>query len=925
MEYPLEHKQPSGTSGKPFLSQSSQRTKLQDRLKTEKSNLSYADLHFEITKDAKAIPPKSSGNLKKQLTDRKSTEEDELIKYMSNLPSYLEKGKNRHLQEKVLNVGVLDWGRLEKWHHGHRQNPDESSWYSASSSSTPSSFSTHGSSSHCSSAPSHSPACPRTRRPSLQCHLRASPIEGHSQDIKASGGNMRKSEDLKPARRETLSEQGKFVRRDQPFCVPTIKREECQREKPGTKINQGSGMNPNELNYEVASFAKLQMKIQDGDVKKRAEKLQEPNLNKFDHVSTECKAVVLLLPRDLPIKHHSGGSQFSDLPTVLSRRSVEASRRSAEPSRKSFSETFKDIFYEELNFDIPHSCPLPREVDGDRFQLTQLNTIDTKSVNFSSETPKPVPCSAKARNSLSRSRNLGEKKSTFSPSKIINEPLKGLEVKVNKATDEKARSSSPFRRLNIGLGKMSKSFSSKEGLDPQQLRSKYTSAKSDSEKSVASNCLDTSNTDKLSDTSRARSSPLRRLLDPLLKPKAANSHHVVDPLQRESASRDRACKSSGGRLDSSNLCSGKLRSDMKAQALLRVAIKNGQPLFTFAVDNGSDILAATIKRLSTPGKSDCSLTYTFFTIREVKKKNGSWINQGAKSKGKSQDYIYNVIAQMKVFDSQFSSTRGQHCRDQFCLREYGLFSVGLRQEDQQNSGFQPNDELAAVVVKIPKGINRSSIRDGRKGDALNDLLEDGSKERLPGVRCGCNTERHGEELPSVSTKDPVSATVILPSGVHSLPTKGGPSSLIERWKSGGLCDCGGWDLGCKLRILANSNPVSKNLDSSVPFPVTDKFELFCQDDAEVRQPFFSLDTFKDGIYSVEFNSSLSILQAFSICIAVLDSKKPCELSEPSESHEEKTPGETISMQTDRIRGPNRAEEVPGRYVSYPPVSPVGRV
>lgn len=914
MEYLSELKssskdrQPLGTSGKPLLPQSIQRIKPPDRLKTEKPNLSYADLHNEITKNAKDIPPKSSGNLQKQQTDRKPTEEEELVKYMSNLPSYLERRVNPH--EKVLNVGVLDWGRLENWRYGHRQIPDESSRYSPSSSNTSSAFSTDGSSADSRRSHSRSPARSRTRRPSLQCHLMASPIEGHSQDVKVHGGSIGKFQDLKRAQSKILSEQEKFIRRDQPFCDPEIKQEECKRKDPETKINRGSGTVPNDLNYEVASCTRLQTKTQDGEIKKRAEKLREPNSNNFDQdVSKERKTVVLLLPRDLPKKHHSGVSQFSDLTTKLSRRSAEASRRS-------FSETSKDIFHGELNFDIPHSCPLPREADSEHSQVKQPSTIDAKSVNFSSDTPNLVPRSAKAGIGPARSRNLGERKSTLTPTNTINEPLKRLDVKVNKATDEKERSSSPFRRLNISLGKMSKSFSSKEGLDTPQLRSTYTSAKSASEKFAASDCLDISNTDKLNDTSRARSSPLRRLFDPLLKPRAANCRHIVEPLQRESVSMDRACKNSDGKLDSSTLCSGKLKLDTTVQALLRVAIKNGQPLFTFAVDNGSDILAATMKRLSTPRKGDYSLIFTFFTIREVKKKNGSWINQGGKSKGKGHDYVSNAVAQMKVFDSQFSNSIGQHCMDQFCTRESVLFSVDLRQADQQTSDFQPNDELAAIVVKIPKSINRSSIRD---------LLDVGSKERLSGVGCCSNTGGLVQELPFLGTKDLVSATVLLPSAVHSLPTKGGPSSLIERWKSGGLCDCGGWDLGCKLQILSNQNHISKKSDSSKAFSITEKFELFCQDGVEVNQPLFSLAPFKDGVYSVEFNSSLSILQAFSICIAVLDSKKPFELSEPSDSFEEKTLVETISMQTDRIRAPNRVEEVPARYVSYPPLSPVGRV
>lgn len=862
------------TSGKPILPQASQSIKLRDRLKPEKHNLSYSDLHHEITTDAKDSPSKSSGNLQKQWSDRKVTKEDELVKYMSNLPSYLERGEN--LQDKVLNVGVLDWGRLEKWRYNHKQVPCERSQYSPSSSNTSSAFSTDGSSAPSSRGHSRSPAHPRARRPSLQSHLMASSIEGHSQDVKSFGGSIGKFQDLQPAQSNTFNGQGKFVRTDQPFCDPVIKLKQNKRKDSNPKIDQVSGVIPNDLNNEAASCTKVKIKTQDGEFLKRAEKLQEPNSKTSNQdVPGKRKTVVVLLPRDLSRNNHSG-AESSDLTTLLSRRSVEASRRS-------FSEIYKDIFHAELHSDIPHSCPLPCEVESKHSQIKQPGSIDAESVKFSSGTTQPVPRSAKVGLSPSRSRTFENKKSTLMPTNLaVKEPLKGLDLKVSNVTAEKVRSSSPLRRLSIGLGKMSKIYSSKEGLDIPQPISMCIPARSGSENSGASACLDTSNAEKLNATGRARSSPLRRLLDPLLKPKATNCSHFAEPLQGDSTSINRAGKSSDERLASSNVHSGKVKLDMTVQALLRVAVKNGQPLFIFADGNDSDFLAATVKKLSTSRKDDYCLIYTFLTIRVVKKKRG---------KGKGHDYISNVVAQMKVYESQFSKLIREHCMGQFSERKFVLFSVDLRQAEQQTSDFQPNDELAAIVVEIPKGINRSSIRDGCQSNNYNDLI---------------------------STK------VILPSGVHSLPSKGGPSSLIERWKSDGLCDCGGWDLGCKLRILDNRNHVNKKLGSSKACSIPDQFELFSQDGVQVKQPYFSLAPYRDGIYSVDFDSSLSVLQAFSICIAVLDSKKLCELSESSDSFEEKTSEETISLQKDGIRASSRIEEFLAEYGSNPPISPVGR-
>lgn len=81
-----------------------------------------------------------------------------------------------------------------------------------------------------------------------------------------------------------------------------------------------------------------------------------------------------------------------------------------------------------------------------------------------------------------------------------------------------------------------------------------------------------------------------------------------------------------------------------------------------------------------------------------------------------------------------------------------------------------------------------------------------------------------------------------------------------------------------------------------------------------------MSSFKDGIFSVEFNSSLSFLQAFSICIAVLSCGKPYELSDLSKPFGEK------SFENEGIKAASQVQlEVLESYSSNPPVSPIGRV
>lgn len=48
------------------------------------------------------------------------------MKYMSKLPGYLQRVESgeESVQSNVLNVGVLDWGRLEKWKHGRARGAE---------------------------------------------------------------------------------------------------------------------------------------------------------------------------------------------------------------------------------------------------------------------------------------------------------------------------------------------------------------------------------------------------------------------------------------------------------------------------------------------------------------------------------------------------------------------------------------------------------------------------------------------------------------------------------------------------------------------------------------------------------------------------------------------------------------------------------
>uniref|UniRef100_A0A7N2M4D2 DUF3527 domain protein n=1 Tax=Quercus lobata TaxID=97700 RepID=A0A7N2M4D2_QUELO len=369
-----------------------------------------------------------------------------------------------------------------------------------------------------------------------------------------------------------------------------------------------------------------------------------------------------------------------------------------------------------------------------------------------------------------------------------------------------------------------------------QLSSSYVSVKSGPVRSETSAYSDTSNREKSNGHNRVKSSPLRRLLDPILKYKVSNSFHSAETILPSKESLDSFCSrpTSG-----SDTLQNEKHEASTTQAFLQLTVKNGLPLFSFAVKNDKMIFAATMKNLTSSGKDDSDRYYKLYFVNEIKKKSGGWIIQGSKRPSHGCDYY--VVGQMKVSSSS---------NNQFLVRE----SV---------------------------------------------LSED---------RCSCNYKE---------TEDSDSIVVILPGGAHGLPSKGEPSRLMDRWKSGGSCDCEGWDVGCKLCVLSNQNQSTKIPKISKDCPIPDHIELFLQGGSQQASPFFSLTELKDGLYSIEFNSSISLLQSFFICVAVLSCKRPFNLLDMSEAKVFKEP---ILNENDGSQ--RRASS---KYAPNPSSSPVGRV
>lgn len=363
--------------------------------------------------------------------------------------------------------------------------------------------------------------------------------------------------------------------------------------------------------------------------------------------------------------------------------------------------------------DIAFSCPLPCEFQSSKWPDVDLSTPVgvqvTKTLSNRLQPPSPDP-----RAMSQRPSDVAERDAT--PSKLE-------------------------------LCRLSRSLSSKD----------MSCTTRGMESPKAGYASDSCRKGKAKESGRSRQSPLRRLLDQVLKPKQqlGNEPTSQTDLKPRKSTSDQAVKTT--------MCS----QASSVNALLQVAYKDGIPLFTFTSTAGGGILIARRKKVFMSGKDDFEWFYTFYSVEETKKKGGArWMQQGRKEKKLET----RVLGQMMVSTNPKSL---------YFAKEFVLFGADLSEVGHEALDFLPNNQLAAIVMSLREEMHRCD-------SCCGGVCEVG----------GGNARRKEE--------NGLGVTVILPTGVHGLPTEEGvPSPLIDRWRSGGACDCGGWDLGCSLSILDN--------------------------------------------------------------------------------------------------------------------------
>uniref|UniRef100_A0A7N0TTP7 Uncharacterized protein n=1 Tax=Kalanchoe fedtschenkoi TaxID=63787 RepID=A0A7N0TTP7_KALFE len=425
-----------------------------------------------------------------------------------------------------------------------------------------------------------------------------------------------------------------------------------------------------------------------------------------------------------------------------------------------------------------------------------------------------------------------------------------------------SRSSSPLRHLSNGFSRMRRNLSSKD----ISVIAPSISKRFPTNVGVPTSSVDSCK-DKTSAGNKARSSPLRRLIDPLLKTKLAITAPYVDELTRSAKGTKMLDTASGHAARYSRF---EKEKEDTVQALIQFSCKNGLPMFKLVAKKKGDALVATIANTSAREKRDMSLNFTLYSVKEMTK-NSSWMYQGRTSK--NSGYLYDIAGQMELCMPSLDKTTSASSSELFSMVESTLLGVQPSETAQETMKVKLIGELAAILIKTPK----DCLRIGEKMSNPEKFFKEFGE---------CMTEDSLTKMTGSSKR--LTTTVILPAGVHSMPNKGAPSLLIHRWKSGGSCDCGGWDVGCNLSILHNEKECYEPAEHCEAIPVSECFQLYSQAGDQGKGPSFRLTPFSKGIYSVEFKpSTLSDLQAFFISITVLSSQMALDISRGTEYLEAK--------------------------------------
>ncbi|GJN31002.1 hypothetical protein PR202_gb19356 [Eleusine coracana subsp. coracana] len=813
---------------------------------------------------------------------RKAATVDELVKHMSNVPSYLQrKGTADQLQDKALSVGVLEWGLLANWSQQQNHEPSRSHGVSPSNTSRSMLF----------SSPSHSSASPSSR--SIESNL-STPMSDH-QHSSSKGQQSRLADEHHGKARYSPSPNSAVL-----SLLPGH----------GKYLSAENSCNHGGPSLSNVSLPSDPVATSSGRCVQRGRDENKETRRKVEDTVHHCSR------RLFPGSDNIGKSfHTSDNSDYMCNDPEQSSSLSGDHLESLISSALMDRgrngrspfgFLEDIEPSheltrVPYSCPLPiiDSADG-------LDTGGTASRDNFIDTSATIGATCNQNRSVMR---------------VIEDPPQSS----GKFSDAGRM---PDRHLLSRMNRVNRSSSLKEAPYAGQ-------------QEVATSVDRTRDRSSSNSKGNRSRSPLRRMLDPILKPKQTSTSSPVRPsfvpkchlpgntskqsLEFEASVSQNVQRKSVDMIVNSNYqaeaniiqtprvlpnsaryLQQERDSGTTRQALLQLAWKNGLPLFMLSYGD-SDILAATVRKRDISDKDDLESTYAIFTVEEPKKKSGAWIKAGGKNK--KHQLVSSIVGEMSVacFKSRCNHTKNVHV-----CREFVLVGSELLPASEESGDAHVNRELAAFISAVPQ----------QEAETSRQSLSQISRKSSSPSGCCCPPLGNFQSSVKNSCTHLANAIAILPNGFHGTSTSGQPLPLIERWKSGGACDCGGWDEGCMLSVLTDGTQEERgSIQANQALDGSQRFEFLVQGRSREDRHAFSMVSFKEGLYTVEFRSSIALLQAFAMCIVMLHGKYPSRMQVGSQTSQDQ---DLLAHHEPKIMAASQ-DRVPSSYVpNRPPLSPVGR-
>ncbi|OIV90639.1 hypothetical protein TanjilG_01720 [Lupinus angustifolius] len=331
-------------------------------------------------------------------------------------------------------------------------------------------------------------------------------------------------------------------------------------------------------------------------------------------------------------------------------------------------------------------------------------------------------------------------------------------------------------------------------------------------------------------------------------------------------------------------------SSTLSEGMIQCTWEQGVPRFVFSADEQEVCVSKLMKVDPTDNKS-LDYVYQFHLSKHsqkgheipsseqlVAKMNVSTSFIVCPNNCRIMETQFTLFGNTEIYDKEMYTTSHSHKKNKRLSKKLSqvfsspswkhriLESCQLEPHAPAGSNFldtnvPPNFELAAIVAKEHLPCKKPEKVGGW---GLKFLKKTGvNQSTLPSEGCrntgDCST----------------STNIVIPAGIHGGPRtrNGGPSSLIDRWKSEGHCDCGGWDEGCPLTVLRRRSSKAEFLSQVDTRGECTTVDIVTQGSSNFY-PNLRMVNIRDGLYFIHFQLPLSALQSFSIAVAIIHSQSP---------------------------------------------------